>query len=278
VDSAPLTREDIQSTLSTQSLGQRLSVLREVSSTNSELMRLAQTGAEHGTVVVAESQTAGRGRQMRNWFSPPGMNLYASVLVRPAKLNLPVADWLGWVPLTTAIAGTESIQQIAGLRLSLKWPNDLLLHGRKIGGILCESGPDQPRHPFVVIGLGLNVNAPLRIFPPELAPIAGSLIENTGQPVDRNRLLAQFLGDLEEALDELAAVGPRRLHRVYTSRCATIGKRVRVDVGEHREWVGGAVAIGLDGALHVRPSGTAPDSSPRPIVEVRAADVVHLRE
>lgn len=276
--SRPLTREDISSTLATRSLGQRLSVLREVSSTNRELMRLAQTGEEHGTVVVAESQTAGRGRQSRSWFSPPGMNLYISILVRPINLNLSVADWLGWIPLTTAIAATESIRRIAGVRVSLKWPNDLFVHDRKVGGILCESGSDQPKQPFVVIGLGLNVNAPLSIFPPELALIAGSLIEDTRQPVDRNRLLAQFLGDLEEALDELASAGPRRLHQVYITRCATIGKRVRVDVGDQREWVGDAVGIGLDGALHVRPSGTTPHSSPLPIVEVRAADVVHLRE
>ncbi len=241
-------------------------------------MLLARTGAEHGTVVVAESQTAGRGRQSRNWFSPPDVNLYASILVRPPDLNGPVGDWLGWLPLTTAIAATESIRHVAGIQLALKWPNDLLLHDRKTGGILCETGTDRSGVLFVVIGVGLNVNAPLSRFPPELTLIANSLIEETGQPVDRNRLFAQFLGDLEDALDELATTGPCRLRQEYLSRCATIGKRVRVSVSEQREWLGDAVGIGLDGALHVRPIGTTPPSSAPSIVEVRAADILHLRE
>ncbi|MBD0315776.1 MAG: biotin--[acetyl-CoA-carboxylase] ligase [Nitrospiraceae bacterium] len=275
--SRPLTCDDIRSTLGTRHLGHRLAVFTEVASTNQEVMRLAQSGAEHGTVVVAESQTAGRGRQSRSWFSPPHVNLYTSILVRPLYLNLSFADWLGWLPLTTAIAATESIRQVAGVQLALKWPNDLLLHDRKAGGILCEAGSDQSRQPFVVIGLGLNVNARLAGFPAELAQIASSLMEATGQPVDRNRLLAQFLGDLEDTLDELATTGPHRLRQVYMTRSATIGKRVRVSVSPQGEWVGDAFDIGLDGALHVRPSGTTPGSSP-PFVELRAAEVLHVRE
>ena len=240
-------------------------------------MLLAHTGAEHGTAVVAETQTAGRGRQSRSWFSPPSMNLYASVLVRSTHWNVSVADWLGWLPLTTAIAATESIRQVAGVQLALKWPNDLLLHDRKAGGILCESGNDQSRQPFVVIGLGLNVNAPVSSFPPDLALLANSLIEETRQPVDRNRLFAQFLGDLEDTLDELATAGPGRLRQIYMTRCATIGKRVRVSV-EQGEWVGDAVGIGFDGSLHVQPSGASPRASFPSIIEIRAADVLHVRE
>lgn len=275
--SSPFTLDDIRSTLATKHLGQHLVIHPELPSTNSEAMLLAQAGAQHGTVVVADSQTAGRGRQGRNWFSPTGMNVYASVLIRPSGLRIPVADWLSWIPLTTAIAAAESIQQVAGLSPSLKWPNDLLIHNRKIGGILCESGTDPQRQPFVVIGVGLNVNAPIDRFPAELASIATSLIEETHQPVDRSRLLAQFLIDLEQALDELASQGPRHLRHVYTTRCATLGKQVRVVVSEGRELIGEAQAIGLNGALHVRPLLTASQPDPRPIVEVRAADVLHLR-
>jgi BirA family biotin operon repressor/biotin-[acetyl-CoA-carboxylase] ligase len=276
--SQPFTVDDIRSTLATQRLGQQLFFHRTLPSTNSEAMLLAQGGGEHGIVVVADSQTAGRGRRSRTWFSPPEMNLYASILIRPLVRKIPAADWLSWIPLTTAIAAAESIQQVAGLSVSLKWPNDLLLEGQKVGGILCESGTDESREPFVVIGLGLNVNAPLTLFPAELATLATSLIEQTRQPVDRSRLLAQFLLDLEHALDELASEGPRRLRHVYATRCTTIGKRVRVMVSEGREWDGEAVAIGLDGALHVHPREASPQSTPRQIVEVRAADVLHVRE
>jgi BirA family transcriptional regulator, biotin operon repressor / biotin---[acetyl-CoA-carboxylase] ligase len=276
--SADLTFDGIQTTLATTRLGQRLTIHQALPSTNGEAMLLAQAGAPHGTVVVAESQTAGRGRQGRSWFSPEGMNVYASVLIRPGSLTIPLADWLGWIPLTTAIAAAESIQQLTGLPPSLKWPNDLLIDHRKVGGILCESGTDPEKHPFVVIGLGLNVNTPLSLFPPELTGIATSLLEETHRPVDRSRLLAQFLLDLEQALDELASEGPRRLHHAYTTRCATLGKRVRVVVSETREWIGQAESIGLDGALHVRPAETSVPPRGSQIVEVRAADVMHLRE
>lgn len=275
--STPLTIDDIRSTLSTAHIGRQLFLHRELPSTNGEAMALAQTGAEHGTVVVAEAQTAGRGRLARTWFSPAGMNLYVSIVVRPRDPHLPYAEWLSWVPLTTALAAGEATYTVAGVALRLKWPNDLLLNDRKVGGILCESGSDRDRQPFVVIGLGLNVNVPPDSFPAELRDIAGSLIERTRRPIDRNRLLAQLLRDLEEALDELSTQGQQRLLHEYTARCATIGRTVRVHLGEGREIVGVAHAIGRDGALHMLPSFPATRPGQPAIVEVRAADVVHLR-
>lgn len=272
---APLTLDDIRSTLATIHLGQRLYVHRELPSTNREALHLAEAGAEHGTVVVADSQTAGRGRQARVWFSPPGGNLYCSILIRPRGIGLPFSEWLSWIPLAAAVAATETVRGTTGIALALKWPNDLLLHERKIGGILCENGADARGEMFVVIGIGLNVNASIQSFPPELAATAGSLVDAVGQPIDRNRLLAQLLGDLEQLLDELAAEGARRLRPVYTDRCATIGKRVRVLLAEGRELVGQAEDIGADGSLLVRPSEGAHG---RGLIEVRAADVRHLRE
>jgi BirA family biotin operon repressor/biotin-[acetyl-CoA-carboxylase] ligase len=278
VSSTPLTIDDIRSTLSTARIGRRLFLYRELPSTNSAAMALAQTGAEHGTAVVAEAQTAGRGRLARTWFSPPGMNLYVSIIVRPRDLHLPYAEWLSWVPLTTALAASEAIRTVAGVSLRLKWPNDLLLSDRKVGGILCEGGSDRDQQPFVVIGVGLNVNVPLDSFPTDLRDIAGSLLERTGRPIDRNRLLAQLLRDLEETLDELSSRGPQRLLHEYTTRCATIGRTVRAQLGAGREIVGMACAIARDGALHVLPSSPASRPGTPAIVEVRAADVVHLRE
>jgi BirA family transcriptional regulator, biotin operon repressor / biotin---[acetyl-CoA-carboxylase] ligase len=274
--SLPLTPDDIRSTLATKRLGRQLHLHQNLASTNSEAMSLAQQGAEDGTVVATESQTAGRGRHARTWFSPPGLNLYCSVIVRGLGEKLTLADWLSWVPLTTALAVAEAVHTVAGISLDLKWPNDLLLDDRKAGGILCESSLTGPDNPVVVIGIGLNVNMSQDLFPDELRPIAASLFESTHRPVDRNRLLAQLLQDLEESLDELRAHGPSRLLQAYQRRCTTLGRQVRVDLGGGEELLGTAVAITADGALQVSPSADAAGMG-KPLLEVRAGDVIHVR-
>lgn len=273
-----LSLDAIRKTLATQHLGRSLVLHQEIPSTNGDAIERGQAGAEHGLVIMAERQTAGRGRRSRTWFSPPGVNLYCSILVRPMNLRIPAVEWLSWIPLTAALAAAEAVQTAVGVTPSLKWPNDLLLQDRKVGGILCETGSDRGHQSFVVIGFGLNVNIPLELFPVDLQPTAGSLIQVTGQPVDRNRLLARLLLELEQTLGELASQGPSRLVRAYTDRCATIGRRVRVLLSADRELVGVAQAIGRDGALHVRPSGSDSPPHSAEIIEVRAADVVHLTE
>lgn len=274
--SPPLTPDDIRSTLATKHLGRHLRLYPNLTSTNSEAMSLAQQGAEDGTVVAAESQTAGRGRHARTWFSPPGLNLYCSVIVRGLDQRLALADWLSWIPLTTALAVAEAVHTVAAISLDLKWPNDLLLDERKVGGILCESSLTSPDNPVVVIGIGLNVNMSRDMFPDELRPIAASLFESTRRLVDRNRLLAQLLQELEESLDELRAHGPSRLLQAYQHRCITLGRQVRVVLGAGEELLGTAVAITADGTLQVRPSADAPGTD-KPLIEIRAGDVIHVR-
>ncbi len=274
--SLPLTPDDIRSTLATERLGRQLRLHQSLMSTNSEAMSLAQQGAEDGTVVAAESQTAGRGRHARIWFSPPGLNLYCSVIVRGLGDKLTLADWLSWVPLTTALAVAEAVHTVAAISLDLKWPNDLLLDEHKVGGILCESSLTSPDNPVVVIGIGLNVNVPRDLFPEDLRPIATSLFESTHRLIDRNRLLAQLLQELEESLDELRAHGPSRLLQAYQHRCTTLGRQVRVDLGGGEELLGTAVAITADGALQVKPSSGANGKS-QPLIEIRAGDVIHVR-
>jgi BirA family biotin operon repressor/biotin-[acetyl-CoA-carboxylase] ligase len=184
------------------------------------------------------------------------------------------------VPLASALAVAEAVQCVAALPLSLKWPNDLLLHERKVGGILCESSLASATDPIVVIGIGLNVNAPIESFPEELRPIAASILEVSRQPIDRNRLIAQLLLELEQSLDELRDRGPTQLLRAYTTRCLTLGRRVRVLLGGEQELIGTAEAISADGALQVRPLSPSPSSSssqPPPLIDIRAADVIHLR-
>ena len=278
VSSTPLSLDGIRSTLATTSLGHALYLHQDLPSTNREALSLAQNGAQDGTVVIAESQSGGYGRHGRAWFSPPAMNIYCSVIVRGMGGHLSLSQWLSWVPLASALAVTEAVQQMAAVSLSLKWPNDLLLHERKVGGILCESSVATTNDPVVVIGIGLNVNVPPMSFPEELRPIAASLMEASRRPIDRNRLIAQLLLELEHCLGELRTHGPVRLRQAYTARCTTLGRQVRVLFTNEQPIVGIAETLSADGALQVRTLSPHPRSQPMPLVDVRAADVIHLRE
>ncbi|CUS38930.1 biotin--[acetyl-CoA-carboxylase] ligase [Candidatus Nitrospira nitrificans] len=276
--SAPLSLDRIRSTLATESLGHVLYLHQDLPSTNAEAGSLVRTGARHGTVVLAESQSSGYGRHGRAWFSPPGLNIYCSVIIRGMGDNLSLSQWLSWVPLVSALAVSEAVQQTAAVSLSLKWPNDLLFQERKVGGILCESSLTPTNDPAVVIGIGLNVNVPSLSFPEELRPIAASLLDASRRPIDRNRLIAQLLLELEQCLGELRSSGPVRLRQAYTARCATLGRHIRVLFTNDPPIIGIAEALSADGALQVRTAPTHLRSQPMPLVDVRAADVIHLRE
>lgn len=276
--SAPLDIEAIRSTLATTALGQILYLYQDLPSTNREASSLAQQGAAHGTVVAAEQQSGGYGRHGRTWFSPPGYNIYCSIVVRRNSQPLPLAQWLSWIPLVTALAVAEATRHSTTAPLALKWPNDLLLQDRKVGGILCESTMTTTNGPIVIIGIGLNVNVPLQSFPEDLRPIAASLIETVPQPIDRNRLLAQLLWELEQCLDELQSHGPTRLRQAYLARCATLGRQVKVLFANDQQILGTAETLSADGALQVRPLSASPRTQPPALIDVRAADVIHLRE
>lgn len=276
--SAPLSIEAIRSTLATKVLGQTLYLHQDLPSTNREASSLAQQGTAHGTVVVAEQQTGGYGRHGRAWFSPPGLNIYCSIVVRGKNHTVPLAQWLSWVPLATALAVAEATQEVAAVPLALKWPNDLLLQDRKVGGILCESTLTPTDGPIVIIGIGVNVNIPVLSFPEDLRLITASLIETTAQPIDRNRLIAQLLWELEQCLHELQSHGPTQLRQAYITRCATLGRQVKVLFANDQQIRGTAETLSADGALQVRPLVASHHAQPPALIDVRAADVIHLRE
>lgn len=278
VSPTSLNLDGIRSTIATTSLGHVLYLHQDLPSTNREASSLAQNGAPHGTVVIAESQSGGYGRHGRTWFSPSGLNIYCSVIVRGMGEHLSLSQWLSWLPLASALAVTEAVQQLTAVSLSLKWPNDLLLYDRKVGGILCENSFATTNDPVVVIGIGLNVNVPPVSFPEALRPIAASLLEASRRPIDRNRLIAHLLLELEQCLDELRIHGPVRLRQAYTAHCATLGRQVRVLFTNEQPIVGIAEALSADGALQVRTLSPHPRSQPMPLIDVRAADVIHLRE
>jgi BirA family transcriptional regulator, biotin operon repressor / biotin---[acetyl-CoA-carboxylase] ligase len=234
--------------------GTRFSDLRwfdRIDSTNTYVLAAARRGVPEGLVVVADEQTAGRGRLGRRWESPPGASLLVSVLARP---TLPSDQR---VTMATATALADAVETVAGFSPGLKWPNDLVVSDRKLAGILAESDGAA-----VVVGAGCNVN--WGEIPEGLSNIATACDLEAGRTVDRTELLVRFLHELDHVLDDLDSVVAR-----YRARLVTIGRHVRVEHFDG-ELHGEAVDVEEDGALVV-----STDDGSR--VSVRLGDVVHLR-
>lgn len=247
------------------SLWSSVDVVETTGSTNTDLAARADTLAE-GTVLVAEEQTAGRGRLDRTWSAPPRSGLFFSVYLTPG--DVPVHRW-GWLPLLAGVATATALAQSAGVDTALKWPNDLLVPvdgaERKAGGILAERAGEG-----VVIGIGLNVSLRADELP---VPAAGSLVLAGAVSTDRETLLRAVLRGLEEwygrwraAEGDAAASG---LQAAYAAGCATLDRTVRAELPGDRSVVGEAVAIDGDGRL-VLATG---DGLQEP---VSAGDIVHL--
>ena len=193
-----------------------------------------------------EEQTAGRGRRGRGWSSPPGINLYLSVILRP---SLPPQRAPELVPVV-AVAGAEAMVEL-GVDASIKWPNDLLIGGRKAAGILTELSASSQQVQFVVAGIGINVNAVAADFPEDLQTTATSLRIETGKPVSRSLFAASFLTHLEGWLDRHQAEGFEVIRKRYRDLSGTLGQRVRLVDGE--ELIEGmAEDIDDTGALYLR--------------------------
>lgn len=198
-----------------------------VDSTSSELARRLRAGVPAGTVVAAGSQTAGRGRVGRQWCSPPGGNLYLSLAV---AVPPPQADNLTAVPLAAGVAAADALVSAGLAEVRLKWPNDLLVEGRKLGGILCEAPDPRARPLLVVVGIGLNLSAaPLE---PALAEGAATLPEVFGCALPAEPVAAAFVSGLERRLATLAGPGRAALAMDWKARAEPFGRRVRVGTVE----------------------------------------------
>ncbi|WP_103533471.1 biotin--[acetyl-CoA-carboxylase] ligase [Streptomyces sp. SM11] len=245
-----------------------LEVVESTGSTNTDLAGQARTGAaDEGAVLVAEEQTAGRGRLERTWTAPPRSGLFLSVYLEPG--DIPVERW-GWVPLLAGVAAATGLAKSAGVDMSLKWPNDLLVavegEERKAGGILGEFAGRG-----IVVGLGVNVSLRADELP---APTAGSLALAGAVSTDRETLLRAVLRSLEDwygrwrAADGDAAVSG--LQAAYAAGCATLDRTVRAELPGGKSLVGEAVAIDGDGRLVLSTEGGLQQP-------VSAGDIVHLR-
>jgi BirA family biotin operon repressor/biotin-[acetyl-CoA-carboxylase] ligase len=190
--------------------------LESCASTNDEAARLARAGAKHGTVVIAEQQTAGRGRDGRPWASPRGRGLYLSAVVRPP---LPLADV---PPMTLAIGvGLCDAVRAAGVPAALKWPNDMLVGTRKLAGVLVEAQSQGSRLEAVIVGIGINLTSPEPgELPPEIAARAVSLEEVAGSPIDREAFIETLLAHVEHWVDHYTAVGLEDVIPAWSERMA----------------------------------------------------------
>ncbi|MFE6979736.1 MULTISPECIES: biotin--[acetyl-CoA-carboxylase] ligase [Streptomyces] len=245
-----------------------LEVVESTGSTNTDLAGQARTGAAgEGTVLVAEEQTAGRGRLERSWTAPPRSGLFLSVYLEPG--DIPVERW-GWVPLLAGVAAATGLAKSAGVDMSLKWPNDLLVsvagEERKTGGILGEFAGDG-----IVVGLGINVSLRADELP---APTAGSLALAGAVSTDRETLLRAVLRSLEDWYGRWKAAGgdaaASGLQAAYAAGCATLDRTVRAELPGGKSLVGEAVAIDGDGRLVLSTEGGLQQP-------VSAGDIVHLR-
>jgi BirA family biotin operon repressor/biotin-[acetyl-CoA-carboxylase] ligase len=218
----------------------------EIESTNAEAKSLANSGAPEGTVVIAEAQSAGRGRLGRRWTSPAGKGLLFSVLLRP---RLPMGD-AHLLTLVAAAAVAEAIESVAGIPVCIKWPNDLFLGDRKAGGTLMEVSGEQDEVEWVVVGIGINVNTEYSELPVALRRTATSMKMVKGESVDRSELLATILLSLEAHYREAVANGFDRALACFRSRDFLLHKSISV---ETREGPVAGSASGVDdrGALLV---------------------------
>lgn len=239
-----LSRERIGAMLTTEQIGRTLIVLDETDSTNRVAKTMAIDGAAHGTVIVANSQTAGHGQKGRSFFSPPDSGLYVSIILR----GLSVADAALLTPCA-GVSAARAIESVAPVTVQIKWVNDLEIGGKKIAGILTEGGVTTgDRLDFAVIGIGINV---CHVdFPNELQPIAGTVADAAGTDVDRERLLAALLGELEAALPS------RTFMQEYRRRSSMLGKAVTVTEGDVT-YTATAMDIDEDGALIIECDGTS---------------------
>lgn len=239
-----LTADSITLHLQTRWLGRSLRCHAELDSTNTTARELAADGAADGTVVIADAQRAGRGRLGRQWASPPGTNLYLSAVLR---CDLPM-ERLSQISLVGGVAACETVREWCDA--DIKWPNDVLAGGRKVVGILAEMDGAGPRR-VIILGIGVNLNAALEDFPPELRDKAGSLRLVTGQPVDRARFTARLLDNLEVRYEQWRRDGFAPIAEAWRALAPLIGRHIRVqEPGQIVE--GTVIDIANDGALRLR--------------------------
>lgn len=244
-----LSPEEVLRGLKTEVFGkEHYFYLKEIDSTNNYAKKLAAQGYPEGTLVIAERQTAGRGRRGRQWHSEPGQAIFMSLILRPV---LPIKE-LSRITLFIAVAVVDTLERF-GIKSGIKWPNDVLINGRKIAGILTEAVTDMDGIEYIVTGIGLNVNNRIADFPEEFRGIATTMREEAGHSISRVEVLQEFLWQLERGYRQMISGGFGGILAKVRSLSLVIGRDIKID-SVNGITTGRAIDIDNNGFLMVRDS------------------------
>ena len=259
-----LSETEISRFLVQQDIGTHMEIYQELDSTNNRAKELAAKGAPHGTLIIADSQTAGRGRFSRSFYSPPHSGVYISFILRP---SLP-AERAVMITSLAAVATARAIETLAGTKVGIKWVNDLWINRKKCCGILCEASMDfeSSRLEYVIVGIGVNVGR--MQFPEELASIATSVENECGTRVSRNRLIAEIANQISALYKDLASGAFMAENR---ERSVVIGREVTV-LGAAEPYSAKAVDIDEQGRLIIRLSDGRAETLNSGEISVRLSD------
>ena len=231
-------------------IGKKILFYEKVGSTNTIALDLADRTQE-GTVVIADCQEKGRGRLGRSWISPPGVNIYMSIILMPEI----EPKYATLVTIMAAVACTTALRRATALDISIKWPNDLIVSDKKLGGILTELKTDRKRILFAIIGIGININIDITEFPDDIRDITTSVKNETGKPCSRENIVAEILNEMNKWYMILNTKEKEPLLAEWQHLTSTLGKKVMVIVGQET-YTGFAESIDNEGMLMVRlPSG-----------------------
>ncbi|PEB52604.1 biotin--[acetyl-CoA-carboxylase] ligase [Bacillus pseudomycoides] len=241
-----VTANEIQLGLQTEFIGRTVYFEESVESTQHIAARLAYEGAAEGTIVVAEEQTSGRGRLSRKWYSPKGTGIWMSIILRP---SIPVHH-APQLTLLAAVSVAQAIEKCTGVSVGIKWPNDILIHGKKAVGILTELQADPDKINAVIMGIGINVNQRQEHFADEIQQIATSLAIESGEPIVRAELMQQIFLQMEKLYQEYVKNGFSVIKLLWESYAVSIGKEITARTLK-QTIIGVAKGITEDGVLIV---------------------------
>ena len=236
---------EISSGLNAARIGARLDFLKQTPSTNADAFRVAEEGAPEGTIVIADAQSGGKGRRGRIWSSPAGVNLYCSVVLRPRIMPYEAPQ----LTFLSAVAVARAIEQTTALAPEIKWPNDVLLGGRKVAGLLNEMSAETDGINFIILGIGVNLNMTAEQFPGDLRYPATSLLLESGTRIGRSRFAATMLNELDKLYAEFLQHGFGPVRDEWQKRCNANGRRVLVSDTGVDLITGMFAGIDGDGAL-----------------------------
>jgi BirA family biotin operon repressor/biotin-[acetyl-CoA-carboxylase] ligase len=231
----------------TRVIGRDIRVFRQTTSTNDVVEKMARDGVKEGVVVFAETQTCGRGRLGRKWTSPPGKGLWFSILLRPDMRPLEMTR----ITVASATALRRAIAGHSGLTTDIKWPNDILINGRKVAGILTELSAELDHVNFVILGIGVDVNVAASDLAPDVRRTATSLKIEAGRSIPRPDLAVAILRELDHDYNRIGIGQFAAVSDEWQEHCVTLGRHVSIRMGPH-EFRGRAEALGENGELLLR--------------------------